>query len=246
VVFSPARAYNAGGRLGDGACVNEPTYTIQASEHRCAACAGEIVPGSEYFSTVTFADAVPDGASAEGKSFSFARRDYCVPCWPAARGPEAAEAAGVFAYWKTWRPQAAAGDRRRVRFDPAVVLEFFRRLGPALGPACAEGTCPALVEAPREKRDEIDAIEPRAGEIRPALVEAPREKRDVRFVLALLLLRKKVLVYEGSAVREGHEWIRFAERGDPAAEHWVENPRLSDSELERVRDAIGELLEMRV
>ena len=70
------------------------------------------------------------------------------------------------------------------------------------------------------------------------------QKRDLGFVLALLLVRKKFLHFESAVQRDGGEWLKLSERGDPSRIYWVENPELTDEELERVRDDIGELLQM--
>lgn len=74
----------------------------------------------------------------------------------------------------------------------------------------------------------------------------PRQKVQLRFVLALLLLRKKALNFESSAAEEGREWLRLSEKAEPERVYRVENPDLTDEELERVRDDIGELLQMNV
>ena len=68
----------------------------------------------------------------------------------------------------------------------------------------------------------------------------------MRFVLALLLLRKKVLVYASSAQRDGEEWLKMGEKKEPGRHHWVKNPNLKDSQLEKLKDRIGELLNMKL
>ncbi|HZN60224.1 MAG TPA: hypothetical protein VFD71_19280 [Planctomycetota bacterium] len=125
--------------------------------------------------------------------------------------------AQVFAYWKSRRPPAGKEGPTKVRFDTTLVFEFFRKLGEASnGEGPAEG-----------------------------------ERVEVRFVLALLLVRKKVLIFENSYQVDGAECLKLIERGEPGAAeprpvHWVKNPQLADSELERVKDRIGELLLMQV
>jgi hypothetical protein len=72
------------------------------------------------------------------------------------------------------------------------------------------------------------------------------EPRDLRFFLALLLIRKKLLAFESAVERDGSEWLKLSEKDAPERLYWVENPRLDDAELERVRDALGELLGMQI
>ena len=82
--------------------------------------------------------------------------------------------------------------------------------------------------------------------MRPAAGPTPVQRRNLRFVLALLLVRKKSLVFGSSASRDGREWFQVTEKAEPERRYWVENPALSEPELERVRDDIGELLQMQV
>ncbi|MGZ7186022.1 hypothetical protein ACXWN6_09465, partial [Streptococcus pyogenes] len=76
---------------------------------------------------------------------------------------------------------------------------------------------------------------------------APRGERDqLRFVLALLLLRKKILSFLSSGTRDGAEWLKLAEKKDPSRCHWVRNPALADAQLEKIKDRLGELLQMQL
>ena len=249
--------------------MKDTSYHIEASAHRCAECASEIEAGRAYYSTVSFL--------AE----AFARRDYCVPCWPrvpraeprsapgraaTGGGSDAASVAGasvagasvagasgadasvagasvagasvaganvgtaVFAFWRAQRPQSTESGKRRLYFDTDVVLEFFRRLG----------------DAPQ-----VDAPEPEdsdRGGTRPVFAPgpSPAQRSRLRFVLALLLIRKKALLFESSAMRDEREYLLVREKANPEAAYWVENPNLGDDELERVRDDVGELLQMNV
>ncbi len=74
-----------------------------------------------------------------------------------------------------------------------------------------------------------------------------KEERDeLRFVLALLLVRKKALVFGSSYQMDGGECLKLTEKEDPSRVHWVRNPELSDAQLERVKVKIGELLQMQL
>ena len=57
---------------------------------------------------------------------------------------------GIFAYWRTRRPEEQDGDVVKIRFDPLVVLEFFRGLG---GRAEAE----SKVGRPQRKQGRLPA-----------------------------------------------------------------------------------------
>lgn len=179
---------------------NEPRYAFEPSDYRCSACESEVAVEAPFFSAISF----------EGEVFR--RRSYCPDCWsrPASPPPD------HYAFWRSRRPAPQAAPRR-IRFDPDLVLEFFRRLSPAEG-----------------------APEPAGPESGPPAGERAR----LRLVLALLLLRRKYLVYQSAATREGREWLKLSEKADPARIHLVENPPLSDSQIEEVKAALGDLLQM--
>src|SRR5690606_25229406 len=147
--------------------------------------------------------------------------------------------------------------RRRMRFDADVALEIFRKLDPAseesdtaepvaaqtdvAEPASSE---PSDLEASSEtelaaREEPIVSASPSAS---PSRALYPRQKRDLRFLLALLLLRKKRLVLETTQVESGREWLVFRER--EGVSYRVKNPELSDEELDRVRDGLSDLLEI--
>ena len=106
-------------------------------------------------------------------------------------------------------------------------MEFFRRLGEK-GEPPPGGPEPAPAAAP-----------PPAGS-----VPLEDQRARLRLVLALLLLRRKLLVFESSGLREGREWLKLSEKADRARVYLVENPPLSDAELESVKVGLGELLQM--
>ena len=196
-------------------------YQIATPEHRCCSCEAEIKPGGDFYSTVCFLGE------------EFARRNYCVPCWVPEASPlqEAAGQAaprGIFAYWRTQRPEEMDGEVARIRFDPQVVLEFFRGLGK-----------PGNHDDAREDGLETGAAGAPAG-------PSESQRRDLRFVLSLLLIRKKVLLLKGTFIRDDFEWLQLQERGESEKTYEIANPELSEGELEQVRDAIGELLQMQV
>ena len=212
--------------------MKDKAYQIATAEHRCCCCEVEITPGGDFYSTVCFLGE------------EFARRTYCSSCW--APGDETAvdsaspgvgsgsppaggaRPANIFAYWRTRRPEDAGAEAVKIRFDPQVVLEFFRGLG-------NEGTA-----------QEAGSRQENSGESDAQPGPSESQRRDLRFVLSLLLMRKKILLLDGTMVRDGYEWLLFHERVESDRSYEIANPDLSEGELEQVRDAIGELLHMQV
>lgn len=236
--------------------MQQTTFQIEASDHRCVGCTTEIVAGQGYYSTVMFLEE------------AFARRNYCESCWPEVgrrgvavvvppRSPASScpvppgsssqtVLAEIFAFWKSVRPQPTQKAARRVRFDPLLVLEFFRRLGDGRdGTATTEGTGREEAE---QGHPDAESSAPADGDPDVGSSHRPSvaQRRNLRFVLALLLIRKKALVFGSSARRDDREWLQVKERADPQRAYWIENVDLGDAELERVRDDIGQLLEMQV
>ena len=62
-----------------------------------------------------------------------------------------------------------------------------------------------------------------------------------RFVLALILMRKRRLRYEGSATEDGSEVWRMVLATDKSV-HRVVNPRLTDEQIQQVSEQLGEIL----
>lgn len=160
----------------------------------------------------------------------------------------------LYAHWTAQRPDAPDEEAPRLRFDAALVLPFFRRLHDEILEARARDIRKARSREPTELdvsgSAEVDVAGLPGGPGAPA-PSTPKSdpatpKSDLAFVLALLLIRKKMLSFESSALVEGREWLRLSARDEPETELWVENPELDDSELERVRDELGRLLHMRV
>ena len=66
-------------------------------------------------------------------------------------------------------------------------------------------------------------------------------RAQFRFVLALILMRKRLLRYEGSAVEDGVETWAFLLTHDQTR-HRVINPRLSDDQIEGVSKELSAIL----
>lgn len=106
-------------------------------------------------------------------SDDFVRLDYCATAWDA--GAKPARSYTVLGFWRSTVPEPGA--RKRLLIDDQSLLELFEQSGEELG---AEGDDGA------------------AGD------EAARRQRAAfRFVLGLILLRKRLLIQEGSKGKSG-------------------------------------------
>ena len=74
--------------------------------------------------------------------------------------------------------------------------------------------------------------------------ETDQEKIDFRFVLTLILMRKRLLKYHESRTEDGKEIWRLRIPGDRSAEGLVEvvNPHLDEEQIEQLSSQIGEIL----
>jgi hypothetical protein len=66
-------------------------------------------------------------------------------------------------------------------------------------------------------------------------------RTQFRFVLALILMRKRLLRYEGANVEDGVEVWRMVQPGEQT-EHKVINPRLSDQQIDGVSQQLTAIL----
>ena len=70
----------------------------------------------------------------------------------------------------------------------------------------------------------------------------PPEKVNFRFALALILMRKKLLIYDGSnKLPDGREVWAMHLKGGPACE--VLDPRLDEEKIAQVSQQLDEILE---
>ncbi len=74
--------------------------------------------------------------------------------------------------------------------------------------------------------------------------ETDQEKVNFRFVLTLILMRKKLLKYDESKTEDGKEIWRLRIPGDKSAENTAEvvNPHLDEDQIEQLSSQIGEIL----
>ena len=74
--------------------------------------------------------------------------------------------------------------------------------------------------------------------------ETDQEKVNFRFVLTLILMRKRLLKYDESRTEDGKEIWRLRIPGDRSAEGRAEvvNPHLDEEQIEQLSSQIGEIL----
>jgi hypothetical protein len=74
--------------------------------------------------------------------------------------------------------------------------------------------------------------------------ETDPEKINFRFVLTLILMRKRLLKYDESKIEDGKEIWRLRVPGDKSAGNTVEvvNPHLDEEQIEQLSSQIGEIL----
>jgi hypothetical protein len=144
--------------------------------------------------------------------------------------------------------ELAAGDEYvAALFDDG---EGFRRedFCPGCWPAQTSGRAfsiwqakvPPVAEAKRTFVDTevlVDFFTKLAGAEEPAKV-------NFRFVLALMLMRKKVLIYDGSAAAEGGEVWTMRLKADPAAPISVVRPELDERQIAEVTEQLSMILEV--
>ena len=166
-----------------------------------------------------------------------------------------------YAFWRTRRPQLPTDQPKRVRFDVELALQFFRSVAgdtvndEAAADPAAEDT-PATgasggdvlvddVVATSDVASDLDTSDLSAlsAEEEPTGLE---ERDQLGFVVALLLIRKKVLTLDSTAARDGQEYLKVTERKEPRTSSWIRNPELTPSELERVKVRLSDLLHMQI
>jgi hypothetical protein len=72
--------------------------------------------------------------------------------------------------------------------------------------------------------------------------EAEQEKINFRFVLALILMRKRLLKYDATRIEDGKEIWCLRIVGDKQTVEVI-NPHLDDEQIEQLSSQIGEILQ---
>ncbi len=71
--------------------------------------------------------------------------------------------------------------------------------------------------------------------------DTEQERLNFRFVLALILMRKRRLKYEGSKIREGHEIWTLKVTGQKRHVE-VDDPHLDEEQIEQLSEQMGQVL----
>lgn len=80
---------------------------------------------------------------------------------------------------------------------------------------------------------------------RLAAEEDQPTKRNFRYILGLMLMRKKFLKFKDVVRKDGKEYL-VLRRSRTQEEHHVLNPQLTDSEMEQVKNELTQILETEI
>lgn len=251
---------------------SEPKYSIASSDYRCLECTGEVACEAVYYSAVLFDAGEFLRRNYCNDCWQRRVREHGIATEGGGRDDETGSGSSgesVFASWRARRPAAPTERPRKVRFDAQFVFDFFLRLGSDGDEAVisarddgAEREDRGVPHPDTEHTGDARSDDPSgAGDLAALPIEgaedesAPevpddetrRSERDqLRFFLALLLMRKKLLKFKSSVSRDGEEWLLLVDRETTPKVHEVLNPRLTKSQLEKLKDRMGELLQMRI
>jgi hypothetical protein len=183
----------------------------------CSGCGRAFEPGEEYVATVREAGEL------------FERQDFCTACRPAGGEEDhaAREANGDAAAEQAEGGLARAADDAPPAEDDAAVLAVW----------------PARAPRPTEKRKLFVDDDVLLNFFRRLDGAEAEHKVNFRFVLALVLMRKKLLVYEGSKkLDDGREvWTMRYKGGDETCR--VTDPHMDEPKIAEVSDQLNQILE---
>ncbi len=189
----------------------------------CAACQHLFEIG-ESFQAYLY-EAAAFGATTDAGD-GYARRDYCASC-------QAPEQPAPVAAWQTRR--AAPATRKAPAFDREAIYALFERLGEAEE---TSGGDPAL---PPEEHAVLESPAVAAGEVVVPGARQTASQVQLRFILALLLWRKRVLKLERTLALDGHEVWEFS-AARTGTVHRVPRPALEEAQLEQLSGQVEQLL----
>jgi hypothetical protein len=150
----------------------------------------------------------------------FERRDYALDVWEAQGPPD-----DVFSYWKTTVPDPEG--RQNILVDDAVLWDLFE----------------ALADDTRRNILVDDAV---LWDLFEALADDTRRRRQAyRFILALILMRKKLLKYVGRTGQgEDERWLMRPKGAGPEPPPLeVIDPHLTDEDVRELTEQLSEVLQ---
>lgn len=205
-IDDPQRVDGGGGR-----------WSVDASRRRCSRCSRELPDGEILHSALV---PPPESASAEGDQVIFARGDYCEQCF------EADPPQGAFAEWRTVLPPKPGGERKIVNL--ASLLAHFHSLvetsradddlgdGSLEDGAYEDGAYEdgAFEDGVFQRGAFKDGVRDDAGVSTQSGKDplAP-ERARIAYLLALFLVRRRMLRWEG--IRGGVLSLRCRESDRP-------------------------------
>ena len=229
-------------------------YNIAKTAGACCRCGKQLEPGAELLATIC------ESAEPENEG-EFVRLDYCPDCWHEVEDAPPVPAAGTQAAPSPEPPGRPAPAEPDARIEPdaqAPSAEPAESAEPANGPAAEAAEAEPLAQAvagpplaawrtrvpqPKEKKklfidDEllVNFFQRLEGTEEPA-------KRDFRFVLALILMRKKLVNYDSSKPLPdgGEEWIVRCRGSEDT--YAVYNPELTEDRIVEVSEKLSDILE---
>jgi len=107
----------------------------------------------------------------------------------------------------------------------------------------------SVVRAPNQKKKLFVDDEVLVGLFRRLADATEPDRIAFRYVLMLILMRKRLIKYEGTrkASENGtlHEWWRITQKGEPEPIE-VLDPKLDESQIQNVMEQLGEVLDAEV
>ena len=200
-------------------------WSVDSTARRCCRCAGAL-PDHETFHTV-LEPAPPEDLPLGDERELFVRRDYCTECFTS-QPPET-----VFAHWTRILPPPPGGPKKIVNL--ASLLAHFHQLveTPALPTASEDGEDGEL---PGENVGEGKTAPATAPRPEPHVPELSDERGRLAYLLALFLVRRRMLKWEGMVDERLQLICKESDR--PVA---LGVPAMTDSELE---EAVAEFEEL--
>ena len=250
---------------------SETKYAIATSDYRCLECAGEVACEALYYSAVIFGDGVfqrrnycvgcwkrnltprPGESDTRNRLDAFASWRTRRPAAPSERPKKVRfdPQLGLEFFLRLGQepPGALEVDDESDDLDSRAIQQTAPDDGASDEGRTDDGELAAETELTERDGADPDSADPDAradGSSRARAFPGNDERDQLRFFLSLLLVRKKALKFKSSIDRGGQEFLLLVDRETPPHVHEVLNPGLSEGQLERLKDRLGELLQMQI
>ena len=253
---------------------NEPKYAIETSDYRCVQCETEMPCEAAYYSAVTLSTeefrranycsvcwAQRLAARAGDANAHIAGEEDVFAFWKTRRPAAVTERPKRLRFapelllqffLRLGESSVEVQKDATSTVDPIAQMEGDPSTENALGPSSTqedEGAGSSVTTDDTGVRDSNNTEAPDdASEYHDASGDrlAGAEAVHLRFFLALLLIRRKRLVINSTVHRDGMEWLVLRDSRERSSTHEVLNPSLTEDQLERLKDRLGELLHMQI